>query len=482
MAGFRIEGDATANVAEVTTNKELKVALGQTHATAGYARIMSEIDAGTITGTALLSSPRTSFERRLRIGTDSLLFQDYFSATAQNTGKWKHVFATMTTTQASGLVTMNSNLTGTTTTGCGLQTWRHFSLPAQSSLLAEATINITAQPLANQVWESGIFFLTAATTAPAEGVYFRFSSSGLIGVTNYNNVETPTGVLLAANLFTSNQSYRLGIEINEDIVRFYRDDILLGSLANPASVGQSFMFDGLPYSFVQRNSGAVSGSPQMQMRVASVSVTVHDIPRNTTWGAASALMGCAYQGLNGGTMGTLALYTNSLAAGAGAAMTNTAALGSGLGGQFAALPTLAAGTDGILCSYQNPQGTINQSPRTLVITGVRIQGAVTTTLTGGPVLYAYSLAFGHTNVSMVTAETGSFVTATTKAPRRIALGLSTFVVTAAAGALGEAVYFPFQNPVVVHPGEFVAICAKNLGTVTTLGVITHLVTFDHYFE
>jgi hypothetical protein len=54
----------------------------------------------------------------------------------------------------------------------------------------------------------------------------------------------------------------------------------------------------------------------------------------------------SYQGQTGQTLGSTALYTNSQAAGAGAAMTNTtAALGSGLGGQFAALPTLAISTD-----------------------------------------------------------------------------------------------------------------------------------------
>ena len=54
----------------------------------------------------------------------------------------------------------------------------------------------------------------------------------------------------------------------------------------------------------------------------------------------------SYQGQTGQTLGSTALYTNNLAAGAGAVMTNTtAALGSGLGGQFSALPTLAVGTD-----------------------------------------------------------------------------------------------------------------------------------------
>jgi hypothetical protein len=158
-------------------------------------------------------------------------------------------------------------------------------------------------------------------------------------------------------------------------------------------------------------------------------------------------------------------------------MTNTtAALGTGLGGQFSALPTLAANTDGIVCSYQNPAGGINQTPRRLLITRVRIQGAVSTVLAGGPVVYGYSLAYGHTNVSMATTESASFATGTAKAPRRIPLGWEAYAANAAVGVIGQSVDIDLQAPVVVNPGEFIAITAKNIGTVTTTGVITFLVS------
>ena len=165
-------------------------------------------------------------------------------------------------------------------------------------------------------------------------------------------------------------------------------------------------------------------------------------------------------------------------------MTNTtAALGTGLGGQFTWQPTLAVGTDGILCSYLNPVGSVNQTPRTMMITGVRIQSAVSTTaLTGGPVVEAYSLAYGHTALTLATTESGSFTTATAKAPRRIALGFESFASAAAVGAMsaGDAVHMSFASPIPVNPGEYIAIVAKNLGVVTTAGVITSLVTFDGY--
>jgi hypothetical protein len=195
----------------------------------------------------------------------------------------------------------------------------------------------------------------------------------------------------------------------------------------------------------------------------------------------------ASQGQNGGTMGSTALFTNSLAPGAGAAMTNTTvALGSGFGGQFAAQPTLTASTDGIMQSYQNPVGGVNQTPRNLIVTGVRIQSVVTTTcVNAGPIIYVYSLAYGHTAVSMATAETASFTSGTTKAPRRIALGVETFPVNTTIGTIATAnggIYITFGTPILVAPGEFIAICAKNVGTVSSSGVITFLVNFDAYME
>lgn len=38
------------------------------------------------------------------------------------------------------------------------------------------------------------------------------------------------------------------------------------------------------------------------------------------------------------------------------------------------------------------------------------------------------------------------------------------------------------TPILVQPGEFIQIVAKNLGTVTTSGVITFLVGIGGYWE
>jgi hypothetical protein len=164
------------------------------------------------------------------------------------------------------------------------------------------------------------------------------------------------------------------------------------------------------------------------------------------------------------------------------ALTNTTAAFTGLGGIAAVLPTLAAASDGIVFSYQNPVPTINITGRNLVIRGVKAQGAVSVVLAGGPVIYAYAVAFGHTAVSLATGETASFATATTHAPRIVPLGIESYAATAAVGTLGAGATLQLANPIVVRPGEFVAIVARNIGTVTTTGAITITAVFDAYWE
>lgn len=190
------------------------------------------------------------------------------------------------------------------------------------------------------------------------------------------------------------------------------------------------------------------------------------------WGG----MGC--QGHAGATQGSTALYTNSLAAGAGVTATNTtAALGTGLGGQFTLLPTLAVGTDGIISSYLVPASTALIPGESLVITGVWIDAAVTTVLAGGPCVFAMSLAIGGDAITLAQAEA-----AATKAYRRIPLGFINVPAASAVGSVSSKILIPFDSPLLVQPGEYVQVVAKNLGVVTTTGVVTFLIGFDSHWE
>jgi hypothetical protein len=92
-------------------------------------------------------------------------------------------------------------------------------------------------------------------------------------------------------------------------------------------------------------------------------------------------------------------------------------------------------------------------------------------------VFAWSLAFGHTSVSLATTES-----ATAKAPRRIGLGHQSFGTAAPVGSQPQSITMNFQTPIVVNPGEYVATVMKNIGTVGTAGTIAHMITFDAYWE
>lgn len=79
----------------------------------------------------------------------------------------------------------------------------------------------------------------------------------------------------------------------------------------------------------------------------------------------------------------------------------------------------------------------------------------------------------------VTATTNS---ATNRAPRRIPLGTSVFATNAVIGTVGQPVYMSFNSPIAIQQGQYFQILAKNLGTVTSAGVITHQICVDGYWE
>lgn len=497
MAGIRIEGNTSGNVAGVDSGSNLQAALSNTPAYVGGVRIVSECDAGTVTGVPKLLYPRTSSEFRLRVGLDTPMFYDSFNATAQNTSVWLHYFSTMTVTQGGGFVLFNANSSASLNNCCSLQTWRTFVLIGQATVTLEFTGNITASPKANQVFEAG-FFRPAATpsTAPTDGIFWRIDYSGtaqrLRGVCVFNGAaEVITEMVTPSSTLAvdTNSTYLITVDARE--VNWWINDILVGTTTTPSAESALFLGTGLPIGMQQRNSGAVGASP-MQVKIANCMVTYDDTHTSKPWQHQMAGMDLmASQGQNGGTMGSTVVGMANNSAPAATALTNTTfAVGAGLGGQFNVLPTLAAGTDGILCAYLNPVGGINQTPRNLYITGVNIQGVVTTALTGGPVIYAYALCYGGSSPtgagSLATPEVASFAapaTTTGKAYRRIPLGYESYIAAAAVGAVsGKGVQMTFACPILVAPGEYATISAKNLGTVTTLGSITIMVSFNGYWE
>ena len=480
MAGIKIEsGSNTAGSPNVDANYNLNVNLPTTNSQAGFVSPTYLQDAGAITGSKLFRNPEVSYDSRIAVGTDTLSALYNFTATAQNTGDFKYVSSTMTCTQSSGFLNLNaisSNASGNYTY---MQGWKYFSQLGPGDIKVEFTGAVSAAVPANQILEAGLFIGTAGV-APADGVFFRLTDAGLRGYVSYSGTETPTGVIAAS--ITPNIVAKFKIIIGQRQVSFWVDDVLGGIINTPSGNPTPYAWLNLPICMMMRNSGVVTGG--YITRIGTINVSQLDLAVNKPWPMQKSLQGDAYQGQDGDTMGPSCILTNAATAAAAALVNATAAAQfTGLGGLAQVLPTLTAGTDGILFSYLNPVGSVTQPPKTLIVTGVHISSGVTTVLTGGPLVLAYSVAYGSSSVTLATAsETASFTSGTVKLHRRVPLGIQNYVAAAAVGVGAPDVIRGFYSPIVVHPGEYFNIVCRNLGTVTTLGAVAIMATVDHFYE
>ena len=469
----------SGTVADVDASRRLKTILpdGSTPADVGGVRLFSENDAGDVSGTPYLYSPETDEDYRLRVAQDTQLDEEVFNYTAQNTGKHNFGNTTLAASWATGGLLFNSSSITTTTTGARLRTYATFPLLDPGTLNISATVAFSAQLVANTLVDFGLFLDGAANPfAPTDGVFFRLTSAGLYGVINHNGTEVTTSALTFT--YTASRFYQFMIVVHEREVHFWIDGVLYATLATPVGQGQPYMSESLPFAMRHSIVGGAAGGA-FQSTLKNYSVSIGGVQIADTLGEINNRMVGAYQGLSGGTMGTLASYANSADPTASAALSNTVALVTGLGGQFRFNAAATAVTDGIVVSYQVPAATVSTRNRRLKINGVRLSmintgAAVATTATA----LQWSLAFGHTAVSLATAEA-----ATTKAPRRIPLGIRAWPIGAAIGGTVDDIEMKFESPIYVNPGEFVAFVAKFIiGTATASQVIWGTATVIHSWE
>jgi hypothetical protein len=498
MAGFRIEGNISGNVVEVNAANQLKVVTetdaNTNPANVGGVRVFSEIDQGVITGFTTLKSPEVDFDYRTRVSQDILLDDEIFNYTAQNTGKHSYSFTTMTNSWTAGQLTTNSGNITTITTGSQFQTYAYFPILGTTTLSMDAEISFTVQPTTNTFVEWGIGLPGTSVTAPTDGVFFRLSSAGLQGIASINGTEVSTGVFPATNgtgifTYTNNKRYQFIVYQSATEAYFWVDNgtgaFLLGEIELPIAFGIVAMASAGQAFFKQRIVGGAGGIA-LSAQISRYSVRQGGAQIATTFSTQGSRIFGSYQGLSGGTLGTLAnsgTITTGNAANPTPAVptTTTAALGSGLGGVFWETVSLAVNTDAIIMSYQVPLGTVNLPGRRLVLRGIYLSSFVQTVIVAGGYVAQWFLAFGHTAVSLATAES-----AATKAPRRINLPLTQLVT--ATQAANTLVSQPTQfcdfgdAPIFINPGEFIQLCTRHTGTAGTTGTVAHNITLVYGWE
>jgi hypothetical protein len=483
-----IRGGISGTAADVNAAARLLVALENNAAdnpdNVGGVRIYGENDQGQITGSAKLASPEVDVDYRQRVSVDLMLDDHIFNYVAQDTGKHLSAAGTIASAWTVGNFTTNSANTAAPAAGsfAGLATYAMFPNNGTQTLSGDTTVAFSAQPQTNTFIEfgfAGASYVPSAA-APTDGVFFRLTSAGVFLVASNAGTETALPAPLADGAgtwaYTADKKYQFIVYMGGVIAELWVNDgtgaVMLVSIPMPAAQGRIASAQGMRYFQNHRVTvGAAGGAIQAKFGAYNVRLGGSNIT-STISTQGNRIFG-SYQGTSGGTMGSLATYVNSTNPTA-AAPSNTALtanLPGGLGGQGAVIAAVAAATDGIWSSYQVPAATISVPGRRLVVRGIQLDllnigAAVATTATA----IQFSIAFGHTNVSLATTEG-----AAAKAPRRVALGFANWAVGAGIGQQPQAgkLFLDLGDaPLFVNPGEHLALVGKFLvGTATASQVI-----------
>jgi len=453
------------------------VRLPSTLGEAGYNATAAEVHDG-VTGSARLLRPiDVSPDFRLRVGTDSLLWQDTFSHGVFNTSTYAGVTSTMTIALSGGRLVLNSGNATAASNVARVQTFRTFPIIGTYPTYVDFWLLLPQVPQANNVLEFGLGY-AATTAAPTDGVFFRYNAAGeLRGVVNNNGGETQTAAITAPS---TNVVHHFLIVIHNDRTEFWIDDQLVGAVTTPLANGSPCLSNALPLLLRNYNSGVVATAQRLE--VAAVNVSLGDLQANRLWPTQMVGMGrSSVNAPDGATAGQTANHANS-AAPASATLSNTAAGYTTLGGQWQFAAVAGAETDYALFAYTVPAGTAANPGKNLIIRGVRIDtfnmgAAVATT----PTLLQWALAVGGTAVTLATTDSA---TAGTRAARRLPIGAQSLAVaTPIGGAANQAVDVNLDAPLICEPGTVVHLILKMpVGTATASQIVRGVAMFNAYFE
>jgi hypothetical protein len=475
MAGIRLEGNTSGNVAEVDAVNGLKVNLSKILANAGYAIQMNENDPGAVTGVPYLLSPEVTDDYRQRVGLDTLLISETFNYTLQDSGKWSNILTgAMTVTYVSGFMILNGGGITTTTTGALVKSYKVVPFFGASPTYIEFHAAIVQAPQTNNIIELGVGIPATANGALTDGIVFRWDATGVLkGVVNDNGVETLTGVIPAV---TVGNVYKYAIVITTDEAQFWIDDVLQAKVEFVSS-GSTCSEASLP--IIMRTYNTAGTSLAQQVKISQCTVSLGDWNTNKPWEHQMSAMGGHISSAQGGsTAGSTSNNVNNTAP-ATSAGTNAAAGYTTLGGQFAVAAIAGVETDFIIFGFQNPVSAVAVTGKQIYITDIAIDTYNTVAAVGATgTVFQWSVGYGSTALTLLTTEA-----AATKVARRINLGVQYMPAASAIGFTCAQINRNFTTPICLHPSEFLQIILKMpIGLLTATELYRGTVSIVGYWE
>jgi hypothetical protein len=468
-----IKDGITSDLANVNANKQLEVNLSKTPSKMGAIGLGSINDNGAISGTPQVRFPRTNLDQRLLVDQPTLLDSNTFNYTAQHTGKHLAGSSTLIIGYSANKLQLNSSGSVAINSFCFHQDRAFWALPSEGCLVHEHFVQLSAVGATNMEMVVGRFMPSGAAVM-IDGVYCKITASGVFLVANNNGLET-TAAPSVQFLPLANVEFKIKIIENNRQADLYINDIFYCTVIAPLGNGNLTAYPSLPICFHVRTLG-VAPSVGAILRISNSTIWQDGGNTGKSAELIAATRGGNGQGQQGVTMGSVSKVVNNTQAAVNLPTNATAALGNGLGGEFHETDTLAGGNDGIISSFQNLAPTLAIPAKTLIINGISISTFVLTALTGGGYTAVWGLAWGHTAVSLATAEAVN-----AKAPRRKVIRSIPVPAGALANAQIDNFYLAFKNPIVVLPGEFIQVVKKKIGTAPTAGAVYHLIDFDHVF-
>lgn len=432
----------SANLAEVDDNKNLKVNLPTLSEQAGKVRLLD----------ASGDDLDVTENNALRVSLSNVIFCDQVDGNAVNTNLWNQSTANMAIAVVNGFITLNSGAIVTASSYAILSSIKY--IPLYGTLPLRVTINakVTNIPEANATVEIGIGAV-ATTSAPSDGAFFRWGPAGqLFCVINNGGSESSSAALTSTisdddgDTVTmppsQNVIHLFEIEVVEDRVLFYVDDINVATLDVPS--GQNYPFNaGRQQIFCRAYTAGSAPATAPQIAIGQVNVVQQDLNKIKAWPHVLVSLGKGAYQSPVTPFGQNPNHANSTSP-ASASLSNTAAGYTNLGGRYQFAAVAGATTDYALFAFQVPTGYqlyVNDVSISCMSTGA-IGG-----LTG--TILDWAIGVNSSAVSLATADGAG-----TWAPRRIPLGMQSFAISAAIGAAASDINRRFETPVVVDSGRF----------------------------
>jgi hypothetical protein len=495
MAGAKIALSTTTanelNVDASTFNARVNVPITETQA--GFVCASSEVDAGTVL-TRLQRAMEVTDDYRLRVGTDSLLFNQPFAGTILSNA-FVQTTSVMTYAQASGFGVLNSANAVAATNTINLSTRKFFPLYGTFGLHVETELREGNPSSTNSTSEWGLGLMTGTAT-PLDGVFWRRLAGGqLQGVVNFAGVEVTTNITTTnvvgrggTGTYAATDTNKYTIVVANDEVFFWINDILAGNIKTPTNQGAPTASAQLPVQFRVVNTGAASAGRRIE--VGFVNVLMGDGDTSRDWATAMAANGGSCYQTQTGTAVAATSNSGITALAAPTFTANTAPAINAIGGKWISASPLPAGTSGLatvadvhypLFSYQNPAGTAAIPGRDLIITGLRIGETVVSAVLGATYTHLeWIIGVGSTAATLATVDAVS--PTTTSSPKRVNAGSQGFIALAPAGTVAPGFAVDLTGgPLVVPPGAFLHIIQSYFGNAAT-GTLRGSVWPIGYFE